>query len=122
VPLNGKQRRQLRALGHHLEAVVQIGANGVTPGVIAAARQALQDHELVKVKIADERDGRVAALDALVEGTGAELAQTLGRTALLYKKRAKNSKLKLVGDSTPAEQKAPAPKKKRKTPASSPSR
>lgn len=93
MPLNGKQRRKLRALGHHLEVVVQVGANGVTKGVIAAAAQALEDHELIKVKIADEREGRLEAIDALVEGTKAEVAQVLGRTALLYKKRKKDSKI-----------------------------
>lgn len=85
--------------------VVQVGSNGVTQGVIGAATQALKDHELIKVKIADERDGRAAAVAALAKGTGAEVAQTLGRTVLLFKKRSKNSKfegiLKLVASEEP---------------------
>lgn len=92
MPLTGKQRRLLRARGHHLHAVVQVGASGVTPGVLAAVEQALADHELVKVRIADEREGRSAAVDELVQGTGAELAQVLGKTVLLFKKRKKKSK------------------------------
>ena len=97
MPLNGKQKRQLRALGHHLTTVVQIGTNGVTPGVIAASAQALEDHELIKVKIAEEdREGRAGAIEELVSGTSAEVAQTLGRTVLLFKKRKKNSKIELV--------------------------
>ena len=96
MPLNGKQKRQLRALGHHLTVVVQVGADGVTEGVIAATEQALKDHELIKVKIADEREGREGAIEALVNGTGAEVAQTLGKTVLLFKKRKKNSKINLV--------------------------
>jgi RNA-binding protein len=72
--------------------VVQVGGNGVTPGVIAAATRALLDHELIKVKVDDEREGREAALAALVAGTGAEVAQVLGKTALLFKKRKKKSK------------------------------
>lgn len=89
-------------MGHHLEVVVQIGSAGVTKGVISATSQALQDHELVKVKVAMEREGRDEAISALAEGAGAEVAQTLGRTALLYKKRAKNSKLWLDGEEKPA--------------------
>ena len=96
MPLTGKQKRHLRALGHHLSAVVQVGSSGVTEGVIAAAAQALADHELIKVKIAAERDEREAAVGALVEGTGAELAQMLGKTALLFKKRTKKSKFDAV--------------------------
>lgn len=82
-----------------------MGSNGVTQGVIGAATQALKDHELIKVKIADERDGRAEAVAALAKGTGAEVAQTLGRTVLLFKKRSKNSKfegiLKLVASEEP---------------------
>jgi len=92
VPLNGKQKRQLRALGHHLQPVVQVGQSGATEGVVAATRQALEDHELIKVKLALEREEREAALAVLVEGTGAEVAQVLGKTALLFKRRAKKSK------------------------------
>jgi RNA-binding protein len=95
VPLTGKQKRKLRALGHHLQVVVQVGADGVTEGVVGAAAQALEDHELIKVKIADEREGREVAIAALAEGTHAEVAQVLGRTALLFKKRKKDSKIDL---------------------------
>ena len=86
MALDGKQRRKLRALGHHLAVVVQVGQEGVTPGVVAALEQALWDHELVKVKLAsDDRDTRKEQTEALASGTGAEVAQVLGRTVLLYK-------------------------------------
>ena len=95
--LNGKQKRQLRALGHHLSPVVQVGSDGVTEGVIGAVAQALQDHELIKVKIADEdRESRALAVKQLAEGSGSEVAQTLGRTVLLFKQRKKNPKIALV--------------------------
>jgi RNA-binding protein len=86
MPLDGKQRRKLRALGHHLAVVVQVGQEGVTPGVLAALEQALWDHELVKVKLASEdRETRQEQTEALSFGTGSEVAQVLGRTVLLYK-------------------------------------
>jgi len=86
MTLDGKQRRKLRALGHHLSVVVQVGHEGVTPGVLAAVEQALWDHELVKVKLASEdRDLRKEQIAALAGGTGSEVAQVLGRTVLLYK-------------------------------------
>ena len=91
MPLTGKQRRQLRALGHHLEPVVIVGQSGVTEGVIAAVAQALHDHELIKVKINEGPETRQEAAQKLAEGTGSELAQLLGRTALLFKKRDEDS-------------------------------
>ncbi len=97
MALNGKQKRQLRALGHHLSPVVLVGGDGVTEGVIGAVTQALKDHELIKVKIAEEdRDGRAAAVAKLAEGSESQVAQTLGRTVLLFKQKKKNSKIALV--------------------------
>jgi len=86
MTLDGRQRRKLRALGHHLGVVVQVGQEGVTPGVLAALEQALWDHELVKVKlVSDDREMRREQIEALSFGTASEVAQVLGRTALLYK-------------------------------------
>jgi RNA-binding protein len=92
VPLTGKQRRALRAMGHHLEPVVLVGQSGVTEGVIAAVEQALYDHELIKVKVNEGPESRQEAAEKLSQGTGAELVQLLGRTVLLFKKRAEDSK------------------------------
>jgi RNA-binding protein len=92
LPLTGKQRRALRALGHHLEPVVLVGQHGVTDAVVAAVDQALHDHELIKVKVNEGPEDRKEAAQRLAEATGAELAQLLGRTALLFKKRDEDSK------------------------------
>jgi len=92
VPLNGKQRRKLRALGHHLSAVVFVGHDGVTPGVVGAVEQALYDHELVKVKLGESPDDRYDAAGKLAQQAGAEVAQVLGNTILLFKKRDEDSK------------------------------
>lgn len=101
MALTGKQRRYLRSLGHHLHAVVQVGDGGVTEGVVAATAQALEDHELVKVRIADDRDGREGAIEALSGGTGSEVAQVLGRTVLLFKRHPKKPKIRFDGEVLP---------------------
>lgn len=93
MALTGKQRRKLRALGHHLSVVVQVGQNGVTDAVVAAVAQALHDHELVKVQIAQDRDEREASTEKLAAETQSEVAQTLGKTLLLFKKRKEKSKI-----------------------------
>jgi RNA-binding protein len=90
--LTGKQRRKLRALGHHLHALVQVGQDGLTDGVVSALDEALKKHELVKVQIADERDARKAAARELAERTQSQLAQELGRTALFFRKKEKKSR------------------------------
>jgi RNA-binding protein len=88
-PLTGKQRRHLRALGHHLRAVVQIGHEGITPALIGQASAQLEAHELIKVKVSEAApEDRHLAAETLSRETGAALAQVLGRTFLLYRKRA----------------------------------
>lgn len=96
APLTGRQRRQLRALGHHLKVVLQVGAQGVTDDVVAATLAALRDHELIKVKIGDGPADRHEASAALAAATHAELAQLLGRTALLFRQRKVGSKISLA--------------------------
>jgi RNA-binding protein len=96
MALSGKQRRALRALGHHLKPLLQVGHAGVTPSVVAALEQALHDHELVKVRIlehAPEPRGTVA--QALSSSTSSEVAQVLGRTVLLYRARPEDPKIRL---------------------------
>ncbi|GAC1339473.1 MAG: ribosome assembly RNA-binding protein YhbY [Myxococcales bacterium] len=94
--LTGKQRRHLRALGHHLHAVVQVGHEGVTPALVQQARIQIEAHELVKVKVSEGAPaGRHETAEALARETGAALAQVLGRTFLLYRARAKDPAIAL---------------------------
>ena len=96
MPLTGKQRRALRALGHHVKAVLQVGHQGITPGLLAALEQALHDHELVKVRILETSPvPRADVAVALAAASGSEVAQVLGRTVLLYKPRAEFPKIRL---------------------------
>jgi RNA-binding protein len=57
--LSSRQRKALRAHSHSLGAklaVVQVGKNGLTPGVSLMLEEALRAHELVKVRISDNSD------------------------------------------------------------------
>jgi RNA-binding protein len=96
MALDGKQRRHLRGLGHHLEPIVQIGKHGLTAPVTAAVGAALERHELVKVRIGTEcPEARDDVATSLGEALGAEVAQKLGRTVLLYKRHPKEPKIRL---------------------------
>lgn len=84
---SGDLRRRLRAHGHALKPLVQIGKGGVTRGVLAQVAQALYDHELVKVRIGTEcPTDRFAVADALAEQPGTNVVQLLGRVVLVYKR------------------------------------
>lgn len=95
-PLTGKQRRYLRSLGHGLEPVVQIGKQGLTESVIAAVGEALEKHELIKVRVGTEcPDDRHELAEKLGPALQGEVAQLLGRTILIYKRHPKEPKIKL---------------------------
>lgn len=101
IILTGKQRRYLRALGHHLEPVVQLGKNGLNDAVASAADEALTRHELVKIRLGTEcPDERGDVATALSEKLGAQLVQELGRTILLYRRHPKEAKIVLPTESS----------------------
>ncbi len=94
--LTGKQKRFLRARGHHLTAAVSVGREGVSEAVISALDEALLTHELVKVKLgqgAPEAPREAGA--ALAEGTSSHVAQVLGRTVLLYRRHPERPRIVL---------------------------
>jgi len=89
----GKLRKALRAAGHHLSPVVQVGKEGVTAAVLNQLDEALETHELVKVKVGSETpEDRFEAAARLASAPGAKLAQVLGRTVLVYRKHPKKPK------------------------------
>ena len=94
--LTGKQRRHLRALGHHLTPVLQIGHEGLTDALVAAANAQLDAHELIKVKVGESSPlPRHDAAEDLASATRSDLAQVLGRTFLLYRARDKDPTIPL---------------------------
>jgi RNA-binding protein len=94
--LTGKQRRHLRALGHELRPVVQVGKDGIDDGLVQAVDQALTDHELIKLKLGEHADvDRHEAADTLATRTRSEVAQVLGHTVLLYRAHPDDPQIKL---------------------------
>ncbi|GKX56630.1 RNA-binding protein YhbY [Leminorella grimontii] len=84
--LSNKQKQHLKSLAHPLKPVVMIGANGLTEGVLAEIEQALEHHELLKVKIStEERETKMLIVDAIVRETKACNVQVIGSMLVLYK-------------------------------------
>jgi RNA-binding protein len=106
-------RRRLRGEGHHLAPVVQVGKEGVSAAVVRQLDQALGDHELVKVKVGSETpEDRFEAAERLGAGTGAGVAQVLGRTVLLYRKHPEKPRFEAPDPSPFGEPVRPGPRPK----------
>lgn len=103
MPLTLKQRKHLRALAHPAKPVVIIGQHGLTENISREVDQALEHHELIKVRInAGDRDERSNIIDSLLSEVSAELVQRIGHIAVLYRRNRQKPKIDLsAGSQTP---------------------
>ena len=76
--LSSKERRQLRGLAHSLRPVVIVAGKGLAPAVLDELDRALNDHELIKVKVSvGDREQRESIISSICEQSGAHLVQRL---------------------------------------------
>ena len=86
MTMTGKMRASLRAECNRLVATVHVGKEGLTPALIRSLDDALRTHELVKVAMNRTVDVTAkAAATELAEKVDAEVIQTIGKTATLYR-------------------------------------
>lgn len=86
MKLSNKQKQFLKGLAHPLKPIVQLGANGLTEGVVAEIDNALNYHELIKVKVpSEDREEKSLIMDAIVRETNAEKLQVIGHTLIIYR-------------------------------------
>jgi len=94
--LNSKQIRKLRSLGMTEEAIVMIGKEGVTPTVVASAREAIKKRELIKVRVLQNAPDEPAdAITVLAERADANLVQIIGRNGLLFRRNFDKPRIEL---------------------------
>jgi RNA-binding protein len=83
--LKGSQRKYLRGIAHGYKPLVQIGKEGLSDSVLLAINVALEAHELIKVRIAADRDERERLVPLIDDQLGCECVGTVGRMAILYR-------------------------------------
>ena len=84
--LESAERRALRARAHHLEAVVSIGQQGLTPAVLHEIDVALKAHELIRVRVhSDSRTEREAMLASIAESLDCAPVQHLGKLLIVWR-------------------------------------
>jgi RNA-binding protein len=94
MTLTEHQKRKLRGYGQSMKPVVWLGAGGPSAAVIAELEQALDHHELVKVKLrTGDREARDQAISALCEASGAALIQRIGNIAVLFRRNEENPRV-----------------------------
>jgi RNA-binding protein len=94
--LKGSQRKYLRGAAHSYKPAVQIGKDGLTESIIRAIDTALEAHELIKVKIAADRDEREQFVPIIEARLSCECVGTVGRMAILYREHPDPEKRKIA--------------------------
>lgn len=95
MSLSTARRKELRTIAHKLNPIITIAGNGLTDNHIEELNRALEDHELIKVKLViEDRELRKQVAKQTAEAGSAEIVQEIGKVIVLYRK-AKEAKPKL---------------------------
>ncbi len=87
ISLTNAQVRDLKARGQRLKATLKVGKEGLSAGFLAALDQALNHHELLKVKFDDLKEQKHELAPQMAEQSGSRLVMLVGNVALLYRPR-----------------------------------
>ena len=86
LELSIAQRKEHRAEAHHLDPVVMIGNDGLTPAVLRETDAALKAHGLIKVRVlGDDRTQRESIYQALCDQLNAAPIQHIGKLLVLWR-------------------------------------
>ena len=96
--LNSFQTKYLRGRAHGLKPVVYVGQKGITDALIRSAKEALDRHELIKVKFTDFKDkNQKKELSAAFETkTDSFMVGMIGHIAIFYRQQDDPEKRKIV--------------------------
>ena len=83
--MNAKLKKKFRTIGHHLNPAVTVGGNGLADSVLAELNRALDDHELIKVRISGNRNERAEIIQDLSQLEATQIVHTIGGVALIYR-------------------------------------
>jgi len=86
IELTPAQRKSHRSEAHHLDPVVMIGNDGLTPAVIKEADMALNAHGLIKIRVlGDDRSAREEMFIGLADQLNAAPIQHIGKLLVLWR-------------------------------------
>lgn len=90
--LSEEQVRFLKKSAHHLNPVVQIGKNGLSPSVKSEIEAAIEHHELIKIQILPVQKGEMDAIVVELTANGAMThVATIGKVVILFRQKEKDS-------------------------------
>ncbi|HEX2167626.1 MAG TPA: YhbY family RNA-binding protein [Longimicrobiales bacterium] len=95
--LKPRQRAHLRSLAQAVKPILQIGKEGVTEAVADTVEAALNNRELLKVRVLESAPGHAREMgDQLVSGIrDTHLIQVIGRIVVIYRRHPEKPEISL---------------------------
>ena len=95
--LKGFQRKYLRGLAHAYKPVVLIGQKGLSESLSEAFEEALESHELIKVKFVDfkEKEQKKEMIEQLEKAAACEMVGMTGHIAIFFRQNRDPEKRKI---------------------------
>ncbi len=96
--MKGFQKKYLKSLAHALKPVVYIGQQGFTNEVRQSIDEALDAHELIKLKFVEfkEKEAKSAILSEVEKQTECEMVTMIGHVAVLFRQQGDPRKRKIA--------------------------
>ena len=97
MSLSPEQRREYRAIAHNLKPVIIVGDKGLSEGLQEELERALNDHELIKLRIpAQPKKEKRAFNESLCNRHAAELVEAIGNVIVIYRRNAERDKFAAI--------------------------
>ena len=93
--LTGAQRKHLRGLAHLVKPVVHVGRSGVTDPVLHEIVEALDYHELIKVKLVEPQGRKKDLANEIAQRSGGTRVGLVGNVVTLYRQHPDPEKRKV---------------------------
>lgn len=96
--LTNKNRKFLKSKAHHLKPIIIIGKDEVSHTVISSISNAVDSHELIKVKFNHHKERKKEIIDNINSKIDTQLIGIVGNIAIIFRQNKDINKRKYVID------------------------
>lgn len=94
--MDKKQIKYLKSLTHDLDSIIWVGQHGLTDNVLQEINNALDHHELIKIKIrVGDRNLRDFTVNEITRLTSSRIIQKIGNVIVLFRRNENDPKINL---------------------------
>jgi RNA-binding protein len=94
--MKGFEKSWLKGQAHSLTHIAQVGKDGLSDGTIKFINQALDSHELIKVKFLDFKDQKKELSKKIVDITNSVQVGMIGNILILFRQNSDPEKRKII--------------------------